>query len=56
METENKMQMPAELRLGAAREAAREVVGVLRDAEARASEDDGDEIDAEFNRRVLQRR
>merc|ERR1712217_977202 len=36
------------------REAAREAVGELRDAEARASKDDGDEIDAEFNRRVLE--
>merc|ERR1712079_388281 len=36
------------------REAAKEAVGELRDAEARASKDEGDEIDAEFNRRVLE--
>mmetsp|Transcript_95378 Transcript_95378/g.269952 ORF Transcript_95378/g.269952 Transcript_95378/m.269952 type:complete len:381 (+) Transcript_95378:153-1295(+) len=35
------------------REAAREAVCALRDAEERANKDDGDEIDAEFNRRVL---
>lgn len=35
------------------REAAREAVGALRDAEERANKEDGDEIDAEFNRRVL---
>jgi len=36
------------------REAAKEAVGELKDAEARASKDEGDEIDAEFNRRVLE--
>jgi len=36
------------------REAAKEAVGELRDAEARASKEEGDEIDAEFNRRVLE--
>jgi len=36
------------------KEAAREAMGELRDAEARASKEEGDEIDAEFNRRVLE--
>jgi len=36
------------------REAQRAAIGELRDAEARASKDEGDEIDAEFNRRVLE--
>jgi len=36
------------------REAQRAANTELRDAEARASKEDGDEIDAEFNRRVLE--
>lgn len=36
------------------REAHKVAMGELRDAEARASKDEGDEIDAEFNRRVLE--
>merc|ERR1719293_327426 len=36
------------------REAAKEALGELRAAETRANKEEGDEIDAEFNRRVLE--